>query len=81
MEALADVPSFLWLVLIACPITAYWVFLRQKSASSRRRQPKRDPDLMNLLMGDTAKYDRLVKYHGSVDVAKAKLLRDRGSSR
>ncbi|WP_353253975.1 hypothetical protein [Salinisphaera sp. PC39] len=82
MEALSNVPLILWLLLIVCPVAAYWLFARNKiTPSRRRRQRKRDPDLMNLLMGDAAKYDRLVKYHGSVDIAKAKLLRDRGSYR
>lgn len=42
-----------------------------------RKLPRRDPVLMTMLAGDAAKYDRLVRYHGSIDAAKIALIRDR----
>lgn len=83
MDALNDVPLFIWLVIVGTPTIAFLHFYPPKKKPPRpRRKPQRyDPELMNMVLGDRQKHDRLVKYHGSADGAKAKLLQDRRSWR
>lgn len=48
------------------------IFQAIRSAETQRR----DPALMNMLLGDTAKYDRLVSYHGSPEKARQAWIND-----
>lgn len=77
MDAIANVPPILLIIIILCPVVAYYLLHRRP----RSRSGRRDPELLNMVFGNKGAYDRLVCYHGTAKQAKEALLKDRRSHR
>lgn len=54
---------------------AWFVFVRPSEAAGPPHR-RRNARLMNQVMGDQAKYDRLVRFHGSAEAASASIEHD-----